>query len=343
MTDEANPVLIELTRGKLVESIHRGAVAIVDAQGSSILNVGDTLRPVFPRSAIKSLQAIPLVASGAAKRFGLAQVHLALACGSHSGSPDHVRWASEMLAKAGLGEDALACGAHRPLDPKEADRMHAEGRMPSQPHNNCSGKHAGMLLTAVHLGEPIAGYLDSSHPVQQRIMTVLEKFSGHPIKPSVCGIDGCGVPNWAMPLQHLALAFARLVSGKVEGPDGAAADDLVTACWAEPVAVAGKNRLDTKLFQRCPGEVVIKTGAEGVYCAAVKSLGVGIALKVDDGAKRASEMAIVEVLARLVPSLGQSTPERVLTNWRGRPVGEKRLSPEFGTALATLSRYGGPQ
>lgn len=336
MTDAANPVLIELTRGKLVESIHRGAVSIVDAQGTPILTFGDTMRPVFPRSAIKPLQAIPLIASGAAQRFGLTRTHVALACGSHSGSPDHVRWASEMLAKAGLSEDALACGAHRPLDPKEADRMHAEGRVPSQLQNNCSGKHAGMLLTAVHMGEPIAGYLDASHPVQQRIKAVLEKSSGHPIGQAVCGIDGCGVPNWAMPLRHLALAFARLVSGKLEGKDGATAEDVLAACWAEPLAVAGQNRLDTKLLQRWPGEVVIKTGAEGVYCAAVKSRGFGIALKVDDGARRASEMAIVEVLASLVPGFGQASAERVLSNWRGRRVGEKRLSTEFSAALATL-------
>ncbi|MFM1816187.1 MAG: hypothetical protein RLZ98_2882 [Pseudomonadota bacterium] len=334
MNEIANPVLVELTRGGLVESRHRGAVAVVGPDGI-MLALGDVERPVFPRSAIKALQAVPLVTTGAADRFGLTDEHLALACASHSGADYHVKLAAEMLAKGGMTADALACGAHRPLDGKAAARLIETRTSPSQLHNNCSGKHAGMLLTAVHCGEPANGYLDPDHPVQRRIRDVLETLTGERLGASVCGIDGCGVPNWAVSARGLATAFQRYVSGTA--PVGAAAVRIMAACWKYPEAVAGEGRLDTTVMRRHPGEVFLKTGAEGVYCAAVRSRGLGVALKIDDGAKRASEAAVMAVLSRLTDIAADVMPDGAIANWRGRRTGETRISEAFRDALTELN------
>src|SRR5262245_21039692 len=194
-----NPSLIELTRGGLVESTHAGTVAMVRATGEVVASLGDIAAPVFPRSAIKPLQALPLLESGAADRFGFDAPEIAIASASHSGSATHVAVVRAMLARIGLDETALGCGVHEPMDAAPPDLVRACDRA-SALHHNCSGKHAGMLATAVHLGEPTEGYWRPDHPVQVRIRQVLEEMTGTRIDASACGIDGCSVPNWAIPL-----------------------------------------------------------------------------------------------------------------------------------------------
>src|SRR5205814_4169604 len=209
-----NPVLIELTRGALIESRHAGAVAVVRADGEIVAAVGDVAAPIFPRSAIKPLQAIPLVETGAADHFGFGPPEIALASASHSGTQAHTALVRSMLARAGLSPDALACGVHEPLDPATARAMIRSGAAPTALHHNCSGKHAGMLATAVHKDEPADGYWRPDHPVQARIASILEELAGVRLSSEVRGTDGCSVPNWAMPLSGLAQAFARLTTGE---------------------------------------------------------------------------------------------------------------------------------
>ena len=333
----SNPILVEVTRGTLVESRHTGALAIARADGSLALAIGDVETPVFPRSAIKALQAIPLVESGAADAFGFGNQELALACASHSASEHHVAVASRMLARARLDVTALGCGAHLPLEEASAHALVRRDEPPSALHNNCSGKHSGMVATAAFLKEPVEGYWRPEHPVQQRIHRVLRDLTGLPLGTDVRGIDGCSVPNWAIPLSRLAAAFARFIAGEgVAAERQAVMRRIAKACIAEPELVAGKGRACTLLMAALKGAAFIKTGAEGVFCAALPGSGLGIALKIDDGAKRASEVAIAATLARLLPdAAAQLAPFATLTlsNWRGTVVGNLRPAPELLRAL----------
>jgi L-asparaginase II len=333
-----NPVLIELTRGALVESAHAGAVAVVRADGEVVAAVGDIARPVFPRSAIKPLQALPFLESGAADRFGFGPPEIALACGSHAGSARHVAGVTAMLAGAGLSAAALACGRHEPMDAASARGLVRSGTSPSPLHHNCSGKHAAMLATARHLAEPTDGYWRPEHPVQQRIRRALEDMTGCALGPEALGIDGCSVPNWAMPLASLARAFARLGTGEGLAPERAeACRRICEACWAHPELVAGQGQLVTEILQRLGGRVLVKSGAEGVYCGTLAEHDLGFALKIDDGAKRAAEAAMVQVIARLHPAARQLGPDPRISNWCGLQVGEVRAGDALEALLARLA------
>jgi L-asparaginase II len=330
-----NPVLVELTRGRLVESRHRGALAIAGSTGAPVFTMGDVDRPVFPRSAIKAIQCLPLVETGAADHYGFGPAEIALACASHSGTERHVAVAASMLARAGLEPTALGCGAHDPLGPAAARALIMSGRNPSALHNNCSGKHAGMLATAMHMGEPPADYWRPEHPVQRRIARVLTDLTNVELVSERLGIDGCSAPNWAIDLASLARAFARLATGEgLSSARQAAARRIFDACWAEPELVAGPGRLDTELMSRFPGKAFTKTGAEGVYCGAVPARGLGFALKIDDGAGRASELAVKAIIGRLLPEAAASLPLRVdMPNWRGLPAASIACSAPFLEAL----------
>ena len=213
MSAMRNPILIELTRGALVESAHAGVVAVARADGELLGGVGNVAAPIFPRSAIKPLQALPFVETGAVERFGLGPAEIAVACGSHSGTPRHVAVVEGLLARAGLTPAALGCGIHEPFDAAAARVMIRRGERATSLHHNCSGKHAAMLATAAHLGEPTDGYWLPDHPVQVRIRRVLEDLTGCTLSPEVCGIDGCSVPNWAIPPAALARAYRALRVG----------------------------------------------------------------------------------------------------------------------------------
>lgn len=338
----ANPVVVEITRGPMVESRHRGAIAAVDASGAPVLSIGDVAAPVYPRSAVKALQALPLIESGAAAAFGLTDAELALACSSHNAEPMHVAAARRMLAKAGLDETALECGAQWPR--LEADRtvMARTGARPAPIHNNCSGKHAGMLALGRHLMLATAGYVDAGHPIQQRVRATLEAMTGESLGVAPCGIDGCSIPTYAVPLTALARAFARFAVPKRQEPARAAAiRRLTAACFAHPEMVAGTGRYCTEVLTALAGVAFVKTGAEGISCAALPTLGVGVALKCDDGAGRASEAMMSAVLLAL---LGRTLDEDqaaavsaagfpTIRNWRGREVGTVRVAGPLADAL----------
>ena len=329
-----NPVLVEVMRGNTVESRHRGAVAVMDGDGATVLVIGDVERPVFPRSAVKAIQALPLVESGAADAYGFGQRELALACASHSGETEHAALAAAMLSKAGLDESALECGAHWPTRQEAALDLAAGGKTPSPLHNNCSGKHAGFLCTCRHVGLDHRGYVSAGHGAQQAVREAMEAVTGAAHAVSACGTDGCSIPTYAVPLKNLAHGFARMATGHGLAPVRArAARRLLDACMAEPFLVAGSGRLDTRLMLAAGGRVMVKVGAEGVYCGAVPELGLGIALKCDDGAVRAAEVMAAAVLQRLLagdPALAAAFGDMArpaLRNWNGIEVGALRPTP----------------
>lgn len=336
----ANPVLVEVLRGDVVESRHRGSIVVIDHAGRKMLALGEASAPVYPRSAIKLLQAIPLVTTGAIAEFGFGQRELALACSSHNGEPRHTELANAMLMRTGLDVSALECGAHVPSLDKAARELLLTGARPSPLHNNCSGKHAGMLAVARHIGEPTQGYVRPGHPVQLRIASVLEELTGCQPSADVCAVDGCSVPTWALPLDSWALAFARIADQAAGGSELLAGGrKLMAACMAEPAYVAGERRFCTDVMEAMAGSAFVKTGAEGVFCAALPGKGIGIALKIDDGATRASEAAMAGVLAALVDGHAE-----MLTRWSRKPVrnvagaqvGEVRLRADLARAFQIL-------
>lgn len=334
-----NPILIELTRGPLVESVHRGAVAVCRSNGEAVFAAGDVGQPVFPRSAIKAFQCLPLIESGAADRYGFGPAQIALACASHSATPRHVEVAGAMLAGCGHGPGALACGPHDPVHEPSARAMHARGEAPTRLHNNCSGKHAGMIAACVHCGFDVSGYADVEHPHQQAIARALGEVTGAEIRADRVGIDGCSAPNWAIPLTGLATGYARLATGEGLGSQRrAAADRIRAAVAAEPDMVAGPGRLDTVAMAALGPKVFMKTGAEAVYCGAFPDAGVGFAIKIDDGTKRASEAFIEAMLLALFPGAFAPLATTRLRNYAGLEVGETRLSAAGLAAIAQITR-----
>lgn len=326
----AVPVAVEVLRGGRVESRHRVALAVADPAGSLVILVGDPAARVFPRSAVKPAQAIPLVETGAADAFGLGAAELALACASHNGEPRHVETVLAWLARLGLEPEALACGAHPPLFGPSAAALRQAGAAPSRAHNNCSGKHAGMLTTALHLGESVAGYERADHPVQRRIRAVLEDLAGEAL-PEPPTIDGCGIPAWTVSLAGLALLAARFAApDELPRARQAAVRRLAAAMREEPWLVAGTGRACTAIMQAAP-HVLVKTGAEGVFWAALPERGLGLALKVEDGAGRAAEPALIAALRALeaVDDRALEALERfaapTLRNHAGDPVGQIKV------------------
>jgi L-asparaginase II len=328
----SNPVLVEVFRGNAVESLHRGAIAIMDGDGKSVLSMGDVDRPVFPRSAVKAIQALPLIESGAADAYDFGAKELALACASHSGEPAHVELTRAMLAKAGFDDTALECGAHWPSSHEATVGLARSGGSPSALHNNCSGKHSGFLGVCRHCNIPHHGYVWPGHAFQEMVRRTMVEVTGAHHGEENRGTDGCSIPTYAVPLRDLALGFARMTTGNRLGRERAiAARRLMSACMAEPFFVAGTGRACTRLMEAAPGRVFAKIGAEGVYCAAVEELGLGIAIKCDDGAGRAAEVVVAEILAQLLAKDG-SVSEKLgklarpeLHNWKDVSVG--RLQP----------------
>jgi L-asparaginase II len=328
-----NPVLVEVVRGGRIESLHRGATAVVGADGAIVFSLGDIDVPIYPRSAVKPLQALALIESGAADSLELADEEIALACASHGGEPGHVAGVVRMLSRAGLNQAALQCGAHWPIHQPSSQALARSGGTPSALHNNCSGKHAGFLCAACTMGVDHRGYTSPGHPIQRAVKAAIEELSGAAIGEDRGAVDGCSVPTWALPLGRLARAFARFGSGHGLLPKrAAAAVRLRTACATKPWFVAGTGRLCTDLMTHFGERLLAKTGAEGVFCAALPEQGLGMAIKCDDGAGRAAEVVAAALISRF---LGTEVEDRellkrlmypTLRNWNGIAVGALRPS-----------------
>ncbi len=300
-------ILAKVMRGGTLESVHRGTLVIVDGGGGKVAEIGDASAVTFWRSAAKALQAIPMITSGAAAAYGFGEKEVALACGSHSGEEIHIKTAQQILEKIGLSEKDLRCGSHLPFDKKTAKAMIKADEKPTQLHNNCSGKHAGMLAFAKHIGANPETYLDLENPVQKMILETVSVFTEVPVDEIKLGIDGCSAPNFAVPLDSMALAFAKLVN-----PPESFDEDLKNACerivaakMKYPELVGGSKRLDTEIMRALPGKIICKVGAEGVWSAGVLPCekwekGLGIALKIEDGDDdRARPVVAVELLRQL--------------------------------------------
>lgn len=332
-----NPVLVETTRGRLIESWHHGAFLAVDTSGRTLLALGDVERAIYPRSATKPFQALPVITTGAASAYGLTASELAIACASHSGEPIHVATVRAMLGKAGLDESALRCGAHAPLSEDAFEALAACGGIPTPLCNNCSGKHAGMLLVCEHMHWPLDSYTSADHPLQLHIKSLIEQLCDTKLDIDTCAVDGCSAPTWAMPLHALALGFARFGKPDNLTPDLAdACRELREDCAHFPIMIAGTGRLATKVLSAFGEDIFIKAGAEGVYAGCLPGAGVGFALKIDDGARRAAELVAVRLLAALLPEaqdkLNTLHPAS-LHNWRGLTVGQVRPAAALKKAL----------
>ena len=292
-----SPVVIEVTRGPLVESRHEGIAAVVRPDGSVIESWGDIDARVLPRSANKPIQAMAFVESGAVEKFGLGNEHIALACASHSGETRHVDTVRAWLKTVGLSEDDLECGTHAPRLQASIEALARADLLPTPAFNNCSGKHSGFLSTAVVYGEPTRGYIKYDHPVQRRLRALMTDLCGSNADDFQYGTDGCGIPTLATPLRLLARAMANMAEpSRLSNKHAEAATRIRAAMNAEPFMMAGTGRFCTRINEALPGVAQIKTGAEGVFCGMLPGLGLGIALKMWDGAARAAEVAMASLL-----------------------------------------------
>ncbi len=324
--------MIELWRGGLLESVHAGHAVICDDKGEVIEAWGDAEAVIFPRSSCKMIQALPLIESGAAERFGLTEAQLALACASHNGAHIHSDAVARWLADLELGEADLRCGPQMPDDPEARKEIVCSDASPCQLHNNCSGKHAGFLTLNKHLNAGTE-YTEPNHPVQSAVRATFEEVTGE-ASPGY-GIDGCSAPNFATSVHGLARAMARFSAAD---PEGSARERAEARLWramvAYPELVAGEGRACTNLMRAMGGKVAVKTGAEAVFVAILPELKRGIALKILDGGTRASEAAITALLIRLGvlerghPVVGRYLTDPILSR-RGIYAGEMRLASGF--------------
>ncbi len=321
---------VEVTRGSVVESRHRVHVAVVHAERGLVASAGDPHRVSFVRSAIKAFQVLPFVGDGGVARFGLTGEELAICTASHGGEPFHVRAVRSLLDKIDAAEGNLACGAHPPLNAAAAETLRAIGVPPSRIHNNCSGKHAGMLALARLHDWPLDGYHRLEHPVQQRVRQTLASWCGVPGPSIGVAVDGCGLPTFALPLDAVAHGCARFAAAAADGMAAPAA--IHAAMTSHPEYVAGTDRLCTVLMQAARGRLFAKVGAEGYYCAGIPDARLGVAIKVEDGAWRAVEPALLATLRALdalsgadYEALGRYA-QPTLLNTRGEVVGQIRAA-----------------
>lgn len=331
MTNRSNNAaeLVEVWRGDILESTHRGHAVICRSDGEIVAQWGAPEAIIYPRSSCKMLQALPLIESGAADAAGLGTEQLALSCASHKGALIHTERVSDWLGTLDLGESDLRCGNQFPSDGPEADRLRATGEGACQLHNNCSGKHAGFLTLNKHLGGG-ADYHEIDHPVQRMVKDAYEEMTGE-TSPGF-GIDGCSAPNHASSLHGFARAMARMADpSSLGGVRGAAAERLVAAMRQHPLLVAGEGRACSEMMAAMPNATAIKTGAEAVFIAILPEQKLGVALKIEDGTTRGAECAIAALLARLGvadpahPMIAKRlTP--TLRNWRGTVTGDIRPS-----------------
>ncbi len=319
------------------ESWHFAAAAVATPAGRLVASLGDPLLSAPMRSGAKPFQALPLLLAGGAERYGLEAPDLALICASHAGTEEHLARVASLLERGGFSAGDLQCGAHPPFDEAAARALRRGGGRPTPLHNNCSGKHAGMLLACRLLDLPVAGYLEADHPLQQRIRAEVQRFAALEARQVATAIDGCGVPCYCLPLSAAARAFAALadpVSAGLGEERRRAVGRIVGAMTAEPGMVAGPGRFTTRLMETCGGRILAKEGADGFYAAAVRGpVALGVALKIADGSEACRDGVVLELLRQLGSLSGEEFESlrdlrnREIRNWSGAVVG--RLVPEL--------------
>ncbi len=317
-----------------MESLHRVSVAVVDDKGDLILSAGDTGIRTYFRSSAKLLQAIPLLEAGGRKAFGFTAREVAVMAASHDGEKIHTETVFSILSKIGLEEKQLFCGPHEPYHLPASIELRNEGRIPTSVHNNCSGKHSGMLAMCVLKGWEVDGYQKADHPVQKRIFDVVAEAVSQAPSEMEYGVDGCGVPTFYLSVHQMALAYSRLaIWSKTEDNRGNAVNELLEAVREAPVMIEGTGGFCSELIRATGGRIIGKVGGEGIFCITVPDDGLGIALKVEDGNRRAISPAVVELL-KTMKLVGSDEVDRLapyhtptITNHQGDEVG--RITPEM--------------
>lgn len=309
-----NPVLAVSYRNGVAESFHRGVICVVDTRGEVVYSVGDIQQLTFPRSALKYIQHLPLLESGAFNHFGFTDDELAIMCGSHNGEPEHLRVVSQILNKINLDISSLKCGAHPPFSPAEAERFFRRNETATALHNNCSGKHAGFLALCVYLGLDTSDYLKPTHPVQQMIRKTVAEMHEMDESLLVPALDGCSAPIYPMTVYQMAVGYKNLVSSSHGEARNAACKAIVKAVGENSFFVAGNQRFDTELMSVAGEKVIGKVGAEGVFNLAIPERKIGISIKVDDGKMQPQYNLAQWVLEQL----NVLTTEEIvhLSNWK---------------------------
>ncbi|MEH7334550.1 asparaginase [Neobacillus drentensis] len=337
-------LLVNVTRGNVVESIHNGNVAVVDAKGQLLYYAGNPKKIVFARSSMKPIQAIPVVETGAADHYDFSDADLSLCCASHNGEKMHTDRVLTILGKAGIGDTSLKCGTHPPRWPDTYKELILQGKEVTPLYNNCSGKHTGMLITAKQMNEPLENYYSFNHPVQQRILAAVSEMTEYPNDEIEIGIDGCGVPVHGVPLENLAHGYAKLARPD-ELPEKRrnAIRRITKAMVTTPEMVGGTDRFCTDFMKAGKGRFIGKAGAEGVYCIGDLEKGIGIAVKIEDGDGRAAYPAAVEVLKQL-NLLSEQQIELLMNHYRPKlhncreeEIGELVADFKLQSATALLS------
>lgn len=330
------PVVVKVSRGGMTESIHRGVIAICDSDGGVYKKLGDIERPIYARSAIKAIQAIPVVESGASEAFGMDSAEIALCCASHRGEAIHVDRVISWLKRLGLCEQYLECGPQMPSNQDAAKALILENSPATRAHNNCSGKHAGMITTAVHLGEPINGYVSQDHQIQIRLIRLMEELGDINLCKTARGIDGCGIPVFGIPVKNVAIAMAKMADPKrLTNERQSACNIIAQSCKANPLMISGTGSFNSLIQSEVPDGCIVKTGAEGICTASIPHLGLGVCLKIDDGAGRAASALMLSILNQLaviddagVKRINRSEVTEI-RNWSGHLVGQIQVPSNF--------------
>ncbi|MCF8253701.1 MAG: asparaginase [Bacteroidia bacterium] len=279
-----NPILVEVYRSGIIESFHRGAVCVVNENGEIVFELGDSNQICFPRSAMKFVQVLPLIELGGIKKFGFNREEIAIMCGSHNAEPLHLAAVRSILTKIGVDESTLGCGAQYPTDKKTANELVQTKTKPSAIHNNCSGKHAGMLALCLLMGESTSDYLNPNHPIQKLILRYVSEMYEYPIEKMTCALDGCTAPIYSIPVYNQAICFKNLVDPKsFSAKRQEACATLIQSISEFPFMVAGSKRYCTDMMEICAPQIIGKTGAEGVFCLSFTKQKLGVCIKIDDG------------------------------------------------------------
>ncbi|MGZ3769497.1 MAG: asparaginase [Bdellovibrio sp.] len=326
------PLVVEVLRGSVVESVHQVMAVVVNEIGSVTNYWGNPQFLTIPRSGIKMLQALPLIESGAADKYGLEEKFIALACSSHRGEKEHIQALTQWCEKVGIKESDFACGPHMPTNEESFHELLCKNQKPSVLYNNCAGKHAAIITTCKHLGEDPAGYEKYEHNAQKRLRKVLSETMKIDYSKVAYGIDGCSIPTYAVPLQNLATGMATFINSKEALPRKQAAERILKAVKAYPFYVSGSGSFNTDIIEKSHGRSIIKGGAEGVYCGFLPEKKVAFAVKAADGAARAAQFVTAALLRQLgglteaeFVALSKHT-QPTITNWKGDAVGQFRIA-----------------
>ncbi len=323
-------ILVKVYRDKLVESIHRGDIAVVDKSNKDLYGYGDNRKITYWRSAAKPLQVLPLIFTGVAEKYDFTEKELALMAASHSGEKIHTEVIKEILSKIGLDQTYLKCGIHPPIHKKTAREIWQAGEEPEPIHNNCSGKHCALLSLCKHYGWPLDSYYEINHPVQKLITKTISEVTEVKVNNIYYGEDGCGVIVFGLPIRNMAYAYARLANPQLLSPKYRDASRIITSCMEKyPEMVAGTGRFNTELMKVTGNKLIAKSGAQGVFCIGVHDK-MGITIKVEDGNKRAIPPVVVQILSKL--NIISTTEKKRLKKYR-QPRVTNNLNHKVGEVV----------